>query len=500
MARNHTFSFYSKLSLGLLMSFLFIGVLLLLLAQHLTKRYQNEVEQKLHKNLAYHVVKDNDLLKNGEIDKQALKHAFHNMMILGPDFEFYLLDSTGGVQTYSADPSRIKRSSVNLASIQRFLSDERAFPILGDDPRSISKKKIFSVAPITLNNEIKGYLYIIIGGEIYDGITQLLKGSHNMTLAAWSLFFALLFGLIATLLLFAMLTRPLRKLTKDIHAFREEGFESGQLPQSKWDPNSQDEIQRLGSTFNEMAVALNQQHQKVKNTDQLRRELISYVSHDLRTPLANLQGYLETWQLKHTSLDDKESESLIHIALKNAEQMSRLVEQLFELAYLDADDIQLELEPLPIAELVQDVVLKFGLEAREKNIKLNLRADNPSLLVNGNIEKLERVISNLLDNAIRHCNHGDEIDVSIEESKSDSKGLPEVSIVVSDTGVGIPKSELSKVFDSHYRASNSASGRSRNSGLGLAICARIISLHGTKLSVDSTLGEGSCFQFSLATA
>lgn len=509
MLRNVLYSFYSKISLALLASFLLIGLLLLGLAQHLSKIYQNEVEQKLHKNLAYHVVKDNELLVDGEIDHGALKHAFHNMMILGPDFEFYLLDAEGNIQTYSAEPGKVKRASVSLNPIHNFIEGIQSLPILGDDPRSLTNEKIFSVSPLYDGENIKGYLYIIIGGEIYDGISQILKNSHNLTLAAWSLIFALVFGLVATLLLFALLTRPLRKLTQDIQAFRQEGFQSGKLPVSKWDAQSSDEIQRLGNTFNEMAAALNDQYQKVKNTDELRRELIAYVSHDLRTPLASLQGYLETWQLKfgqQTSSSEQggsvtqktnEGEFLIEIALKNAHQMSRLIEQLFELAHLDADDMKLELEPLMIAELAQDVLMKFQLAAEKKNIQLELVAAEPTLLVNGNIEKLERVLTNLLDNAIRHCKKGDSIQVIVEANKESASG---VSVKVRDTGIGIRREEQSRIFEGHFRASNSVSGTGTNSGLGLAISARVVELHGSKLKVISQLGEGSEFSFNLSEA
>jgi signal transduction histidine kinase len=491
---NIFYSFYSKLSFGLLLSFLLIGLLLMLIAQNLTQGYQNEVEQKLHLQLASHVVRDNALLKNGEIDISALKNAFHNMMILGPSFEFYLLDSKGNIITYSADPNRIKKSNLDLKPIKKFLLSNVNLPILGDDPRSISNQKIFSVAPIYHENILKGYLYIIIGGEIYDGIVQLFKSSHNVTLAAWSLFVALVFGLISALLLFALLTQPLRRLTHDMHNFRKNGFKNSQLPPSKWQANSADEIQRLGITFNEMAYTLNDQYQKIKNTDELRRELISYVSHDLRTPLSSLQGYLETWQLKHEKLSVDESEQLINIAMKNAQHMSRLIEQLFELAHLDAEDVTIIKEPLAIAELAQDVILKLSLEAEKKGLHLELTTKDLSLTALGNIEKLESVFSNLIENAIRHCEPGDSILVTIKKQPSS------LLVSIEDTGIGISEEDLPKIFNRHFRASNSAKGKGANSGLGLAISARIVILHGSKLNVSSSLGEGTVFSFLLSFA
>ncbi len=496
-------SFYSKLSAALLISFIFIAVLMLVLAQQLTQSYQNEVEQKLHVQLAEHVVHDNALLKNGAIDHDALKHAFHSMMILGPSFEFYILDPQGKVQTYSADPDRIKKHSISLLPIEQFLNKSQAFPILGDDPRSLEKHKIFSVAPIKNNEQLIGYLYIIIGGEIYDGIVDLLQQSHIFTLAVWSLSMALLFGLLVILVLFAMLTRPLRRLAGDMQQFRQEGFESGKLPQSRWKQNSNDEIERLGSTFNAMASTLNSQYQKVKDTDELRRELISYVSHDLRTPLASLQGYLETWQLKHTQLSDEEGQQLITVAMNNAQHMSRLIEQLFELAHLDAEDVDLKQEAVAIAELAQDVMQKLALKAHNKKVSLNVEPKDPSLMAMANIEKLESVFTNLIDNAIRHCHAGQTIEVNIQPNNG------ELQVTVSDTGLGITAEDLPYIFDAHFSGTNgsgnksagnntaSSTEKSGNSGLGLAISKRIIELHGSHLSVQSTLGQGAQFSFSL---
>ncbi len=498
--RSFVFSFYSKLSLGLVLSFIFMGIILLILAQYLTRSYQNEVEQKLHYQLAEHVVHDNKLLQNGEIDHAALKNAFHSMMILGPSFEFYILGPQGEVKTYSADPQRIKKHVVDIGPIHDFMNSQSSLPILGDDPRSEDKHKIFSVAPIFENIEgddvLQGYLYIIIGGEIYDGIVDLLQKSHILSIAVWSLAMAMLFGLLVILILFALLTRPLRRLTQDMQQFRQEGFKYDQLPVSEWQHNSADEIERLGSTFNEMAKTLNIQYQKVKNTDELRRELISYVSHDLRTPLASLQGYLETWHLKNKELTAEEGEKLIDVAMKNAQHMSRLIEQLFELAHLDSVTVTLATEPLGIAEFAQDVLQKMSLEASKKQVVLDVEPKDSSIMVMANIEKLENVFTNLIDNALRHCEAGDSITIQILPSDIEGK----VSVSVKDSGLGIAEKDLPLIFDAHFKASNSVRANGRNSGLGLAISKRIVELHGSELKVKSTLGKGTQFSFDLKSA
>lgn len=486
-------SFYGKLSLLLFACFLVIGVVLTVLANLLTQNYQSEVEQKLHLKLAEHIVHDNQLFHGGQINHDAIKHAFHGMMILGPSFEFYVVSPAGDILTYSADPERIKRNTVSISPINDFIKGIKPLPILGDDPRSTVKSKIFSVAPIYEHSDLKGYLYIIIGGEIYDDIADLLQQSHIVSLGGWSVLFILLMTLLVALLLFAKLTRPLRRLTSDMEALREHGFESAQLSLTQWRANSADEIERLGSRFTELTVALHDQYQKVKNTDELRRELISYVSHDLRTPLASLQGYLETWLLKHKSEDA--DTKLINVAMKNAQHMSSLIEQLFELAYLEGDDVALNIEPICIAELAHDVMQKRRPEANEKNISLDVNPKESGILLSGDYQKLERVLSNLLDNAIRHTESGGHVEISMIQLNDQTW-----SVEVADTGVGIPENEIKDIFTGHFRASNSVKGKGENSGLGLAICKRSIELHNSQLEVRSNLGKGTIFSFSLAHA
>ena len=483
-------TFYGKLSLLLLACFMVIAIVLTILAKLLTQNYQSEVEQKLHLKLAEHIVHDNQLFNGDQINHSAIKHAFHGMMILGPSFEFYIVSPEGKILTFSAAPDRIKRQSVSIDPINDFINGVKPLPILGDDPRSTTKKKIFSVSPIHEKNQLKGYLYIIIGGEIYDDITSLLQKSHILTLGGWSVVLILFMTLIVTLFLFAMLTRPLRRLTSDIEMLREHGFESRPLTYHQWKSNSGDEIERLGNSFNELTSELNKQYQKVKNTDQLRRELISYASHDLRTPLASLQGYLETWWLKHK--DTEVDSDLINVAMKNAQHMSCLIEQLFELAYLDAEDVSLNMEPIYITELVHDAIRNRAPEADAKNIVIDLNPKQSGVVLMGDYQKLERVFSNLIDNSLRHTHSGGCINIRISE-QTNQKWLIEIS----DTGVGIPDNEIPNVFAGHYRASNSVNGKGHNSGLGLAICKRIVELHGSRLELNSELGVGSVFSFEL---
>ena len=511
MRLNLFSSFFSKLSLSLILSFVLVGVMLLWLAQYLSQRYQHEVEQQLHHELAQHIVKDYPLLNQGVLDHGALKNAFHNMMVLGPDFEFYLLDAQGQIQTYSADPKLIKRSAVDLSAIETFLQGQQNFPIYGDDPRSQQGQKIFSVAPIfdeqsdTQQTLIKGYLYVIIGGQLYDGIRQLSASSRNLSLGLMSVGLILLLGLLVTLLIFFLLTRPLKRLTADIQRFHQNQFQNSFMPSQTWQPHSQDEVQQLGCAFNAMVAELGERYQQIKLSHEQRRQLVSYVSHDMRTPLSLLQGYLETWLLKYQNLTAEQHEELANTALKGAHQLSELVEQLLELAYLDGkaaegETMPLAREPMSVSELAQDVAQLFKPRAESLGIEFSVICPPTCPQVMGNVAKLERVLTNLLENAFRHTGSTGKVVLRVEV-KDD-----QVWVSVEDTGVGIATDELPHLFTQYYQARNSQldvtldrnrQAKARHSGLGLAICARVVQLHNSELQVSSQLGQGSTFRFAL---
>lgn len=493
-------SFYSKLVMALLASFIVVSLFMMYLMNELTDSYQNEVEQKLHKQLALHMVKDHQLLKGGELDHKALKSAFHSMMVLGPAFEFYVLDVEGNIQTYSAEPGKVKRDRVDLESVLKFLEKDALLPILGDDPRSTSRHKIFSVAEINHGQTLIGYLYIIIGGEKYDDVVDVLKGSHIIKLGVWGVIASLCFILLTLMVVFGLLTKPLRKLSEDMQLFRKSGFKMSsdklQLGMNDWNERG-DEIHRLGATFRAMSGEMQSQYEKVKTTDELRKELISYVSHDLRTPLSALLGYLETWQLSKDKLSDTEKDELVRIALENGQHISNLVEQLFELARLDSEHVNLDLEPISLADLSYDVVQSLGLLAKEKGVSMKvIHPENDSLMTQADLPKMERVLINLIDNAIRHCNQGDNISIKLKrlQTKPENERLG-IEVCVCDTGTGIPQKDLPYIFDAYYRAGNSTKSKKGNSGLGLAISKKIIELHGSKIDVDSKAGVGTNFSF-----
>jgi signal transduction histidine kinase len=479
---------YAKLSLVLVLVLSSIGIIYALISTSTTRHFLQEIDQQLNRELSQNLVADRNLVAEGRIDHQALKETFHQYMVINPSIEIYLLDTEGNILSYSADPGKVKRKRVSLAPINAFLSDDDSYPLLGDDPRSHDRRKAFSVTPVPTEENPEGYLYVVLRGEQYDEAQQLIKESYFLRLSGWAVAGSLIFGLVAGLLLFALLTRRLNRLSSLMDVFRSSGFE--QLTPYETNKQQGDEIDKLGMTFNQMAQRITEQLEELRNQDALRRELIANVSHDLRTPLAILHGYLETLKLKGDEVDKEKQNEYLNVALRNSEHLGHLVAELFELAKLDTKETKPLIEPFPPAELAQDVLQKFQLKAKEKGVDLKLEAEEGLPFVSADIGLIERVLENLIANAITHTPCEGHITLKLTKQEQG------IHIEVSDSGSGIPEQDIPHIFERFYRAGNSNSQGS-NTGLGLAITKRILELHGSDIRVDSQLSKGTTFLFNL---
>lgn len=223
-----------------------------------------------------------------------------------------------------------------------------------------------------------------------------------------------------------------------------------------------------------------------------RRELMANVSHDLRTPLTALRGYLDTVLLKDDALNAL-TRCHIEQAVKLSAGAARLVAELFELTQLDTGGPDLQRERFPLAELTRDVVHSFAGLARSKQIDLRVSAGERSAMVHGDVRLLERVLWNLLDNAIRFTPWGGLVDVDCEQLDT------HIIVRVRDSGPGIPTAEFERVFDRFYRSQSTSIDR-QSAGLGLSIARRIIELHDGYIRAGASPFGGAQLEFSLRCA
>jgi signal transduction histidine kinase len=485
-------SLHARLVAVLLGLLLFLGAILIAVTFYSTRRYEEEVVQRLNRALAASLVAEDVLLVEGEVNEKALEQVFHTLSIINPSIEVYLLDLEGSVVQHSAPPGRVQRQSIAIEPIKAFLEEGAELPILGDDPRDRSRKKIFSASVIMVEDRYEGYLYVVLASEAYESVVQRLRGSHILRLSVIVTVSALLVAAIAGVVLFSFLTRRLRKLADVMDDFRRSDFSEPVRIEAR--SGSGDEIDTLSETFAGMSDRIIQQVRTLKQTDGLRRELVANVSHDLRTPLASLTGYIETLQLKEGRLSADEQEEYLAIARRQSERLGKLVEELFELARLESQDMKPELEPFPLPELVQDVVQGFQLEAERKQVNLEMHLPEEVPLVSADIGLIQRALQNLIGNALQHTESDGRVSVFIEPRTE------KVAVRIEDTGCGIPDEELEQIFDRFHQARTNGQPQPSGGGLGLAIVKRILELHGSAVEAASTVGEGTVFTFSLATA
>ena len=485
-------SLYTKLVLVLFLLFVAIGGVFFAAVLYTAPMYQQEVSQQLNRDLAMYIVNEHVLIEDGEIRQDDLGALFHKAMIINPSLELYLLDANGRVLAHSMPPERVKRRQVSLQPIDTFLSGSRQGLIMGDDPGNENRLNSFTVAPIDHQGQRQGYIYAILGSDKIGHITEVLQRSLIMKGSASALLTALAFAFIAGLILFFLLMRKLRALSQSMQQFDDSDLQNDTAAALE-ERKPVDEIDAMAVTFRQMAQKIHSQMCRLQDTDALRRELVANVSHDLRTPLSSLSGYLETLLLKADDLNDAEKQAYLKIAHENAQRLATMVEELFELAKLDANEVQPQQEQFSPSELAFDVSQKFYLRAREKNIELEVDVDETVPYVTADVGMIERVLDNLIDNSLKHTPEGGRVRLRL------SKEQGEVQVTVSDTGYGIAEDEIPRIFQRFYRKTDNAedSGAPSGLGLGLAIASRIVELHGSQLSVSSVLHQGTTFRFSL---
>jgi len=470
------------------------GVLLVALAAVLTlwitniaERYHAEVSQRLNAGIAMYVTGELALLDESGINRAALDELARRVMTVNPSADVYLLAPDGEVIASLKPDERIVQSRIGLGPIQQFLHDAENRPLFGDDPTDAGRSEVFSVAPVTRDGSLLGYLYVVLGSERFDSIVAAVRGSYSLKLG-------LLVGgavLIATFvtggLLFRLLTLPLRRLAARMREWTARTLSGSQLTAI----DARNEITLLDTQFEAMAARIEAQIEELKRADGMRRELVANVSHDLRTPLASLRGYLETVLLKHDSLPAGTRREYLEIAGRHAQRLERLIAVLFELSKLESGAVVPQIEPFPLGELLHDVALRFRLRAQEAGITLATHVPPDAPLALGDIAMVERVLENLLDNALRHTSAGGR--VGLEMRALDDH----LRVTVSDTGTGVAPEDLPHVFDRYFRGSGRPAGRG---GLGLAIVRRIVELHGESISLRSTPGIGTSVEFGLPAA
>ncbi len=491
---------FARISVALLAVVVLIGSGFFFVVQFGTRLYYEEITQRLNASIAMYVTGERQLISDGVANTDALSLLAQQAMVINPSVEIYLLDREGHIMAHALPDAAVVVKTVDLEPVRRLLGETVAMPLRGTDPRNLDRQKIFSAFPVTDGSGLQGYLYAVLGGAKYDELASSVRDSYIQRLSIGALLAIASGAFLVGLLVFGLLTRRLTQLARDVRQFTDADFAPSAMgalaarSTAVAKVRNLDEIDQLGVAFSAMASRIREQFERLEETDRLRRELVSNVSHDLRTPLSSMHGYVETLLIKNEELSPEQRRHYLQITHKHTQRLSQLVGDLFELSKLDSSSIHPSLENFSLAELLQDITQEFELDAQKKGVKIEVEGQADDSLVYADIGLMQRVLENLTRNALKYTPAGGRISFRL------SKRPGSIAVAIADTGCGIADEDIEHVFDRFYTSNDSNADASNSTGLGLAIVRRILDLHGSRISVSSTVNVGTCFEFELPSS
>ncbi len=526
-----------KLALTVFATGLITALLVIVTVVYAFQRFEHETTYRRGTAFLGRVTANNDyLFETYESEPDKFRSWLRNMVLFEPDTQLYLLDLQGAVLASSGRANIAPDFRVALAPVLTAVGRPDAAYVMGDDPESMDADAVVAVQPVrratmTRADAVVGYLYLVLHpeqlrtGALEGGRWAALRMSFGRP-ALGLIAVIVAFTTLVAVLIIVSVTRPLQRLTDAVATLSRRGLDDGLsaglganptgAPQMVLPKATPDEFGQLTGAFVMLIDICRSQWNELRRLDHFRREGVSNLSHDLRSPLTATVACLETldgrWATdpQRTDAARLEDRRLVEIALRNTRNAARLVQSLGDLAKLDEPEFKLRTEVVDAAELLDDIAMRFAERAAQQGVALSVaHAADADAKVNADadanlprptgafaaldIELFERAVANLLDNALKFCPAGARITLAA------SGAAGRVLVSVADTGPGIAEADLPHLFDRFYQSRQSvapATGEG-GKGLGLAIVKRIAELHGGTVAVTSTLDRGTKVVLSL---
>jgi signal transduction histidine kinase len=328
-------------------------------------------------------------------------------------------------------------------------------------------------------------------GFKYIRIAQSLKSVENLA-TKYREFYYLIIAIIIFVIIIAWfvlkswLTDPISELTKAAS-----DISQGDLKRRVAIRTGVIEIDELADNMNKMTIALERGYTGIKRMEKVRSEFLGNVTHELKTPISSISGYIET--LLEGAINDKTVNiGFLERALENAHRLEELVTDLVEISRIETGELKMNFEYFNIFDILKNLIKDAKQRNTNKKIKIDLDLPDKKLFVYGDKSRLDQVISNLLSNSLRYTDEGY---IKVKANRRDD----EIVFSIIDTGIGITQKAIKRIFERFYRTDKARDRQKGGTGLGLSIAKHIIEAHGSKVYVDTVEGKGSTFSFGVTT-
>lgn len=427
--------------------------------------YVNEIEESIlneGQNLAAHYT-------SGEISEEFKSHLdWYNSI---SETEVLLIENPRELS--ACLPFEINHQALISEEERRDLLRGKHLIKVGFEER-FDRQIMGVVVPLLDESKLTGIIYLYLP---LAPIEEVFNQSTPLLFTVGILFFVLIFIVVNSMSnTFLKPIHEMRRYAKELA----KGNFSNRIP-----VRTHDEIGALAKTFNHMSEALNE-------SDQKKKEFLANVAHELRTPLSYVKGYSEVLQdgLYQT---EQEAEKYLSLIKRESERMQRLVNDLLDLAQLEGTNYPLVKQPIVFSQLINDTVDRFRHRIKEKQISLKKEL-NDEVIMYGDLDRLQQVIYNLLENAVRYTDQEGALSISLTKSNED------IVFSLSDNGIGMSEENIKHIGERFYRADKARNRKEGGTGLGLAIVKQLVHLHEGRMEIHSQLGTGTTVKLIFPTS
>lgn len=374
-----------------------------------TTNFHQASTQLLNKDVAAHIAVFTSPFETDGINLRKADSVFQNAMVLSPSVEVYFLDTTGKVIAFHAPKNSIQLWNLPLENIKKLIDSHGTQYVKGPDPKEPDNPKIFSAAEVKGKDKNLGFIYVILGSN--KSITNMLYASYFGSLLVKVFCVIIALSLIFS---FIYLNRFQQSFNRILVVL--DKFQNGDLD-ARFTTKEHDELSPVTSAFNKMADLLVYNINRLTKSEKERKDFIVNISHDLRTPLSIARGYTETLLIKNDKQETtkQQQQEFMQLVLNKIGQVDHMVKQLFELSKMESVDFTPKKEPFIFSEILTEIITTLTPAMAEKDLELDCSRCRDTSWINADIAMMERVVQNLLVNAIKYTPQNGSIDISLEK-------------------------------------------------------------------------------------